>query len=257
VNDTTSVGRIFSGRLSYRKGAMVLHMMRYKIGDTDFFQSVKNYLADPNLAYGYAKTIDLQNHFETVTGENLTEFFNDWFRGEGYPSFQVDWNYDNVDNNVHFTVNQTQSHNSVSFFETPLPIKVIGTGGQELLLRLELTQNGQQFIESVPFEVVNIEIDPTVQLISRNNSSTLNTDDVISLDNAIKIFPNPVNDVLTISNESSFQILTLSLFNMLGQQVAVFDNPLSEINLKDLSVGVYSIKIEIDAKVLYKTIIKE
>ena len=81
VSDTTSVNKIFDGRLSYSKGAMILHMLRYKLGDTDFFQAIKNYLADPDLAFSYAVTKDLQNHLETVSGEDLTEFFNDWFYG--------------------------------------------------------------------------------------------------------------------------------------------------------------------------------
>ncbi|MCK5638636.1 MAG: M1 family metallopeptidase, partial [Flavobacteriaceae bacterium] len=54
VSDTTSVNRIFDGRLSYRKGAMILHMLRYKLGDDQFFQALKNYLADPDLAFSYA-----------------------------------------------------------------------------------------------------------------------------------------------------------------------------------------------------------
>ena len=56
--DTTSVNRIFSGRLSYNKGAMVLHMLRKKIGDANFFQGLKNYLNNTNHAYAYAKTED-------------------------------------------------------------------------------------------------------------------------------------------------------------------------------------------------------
>lgn len=38
VNDISNVGRIFNGRLSYAKGAMVLHMIRWKIGDEAFLQ---------------------------------------------------------------------------------------------------------------------------------------------------------------------------------------------------------------------------
>ena len=46
VNDTTSIGTIFSSRLSYSKGAMVLHMLRWKMGDELFCQAIKNYLKD-------------------------------------------------------------------------------------------------------------------------------------------------------------------------------------------------------------------
>ena len=43
-NDTTSVGRIFSSSLSYKKGAFLLVMLRGILGDKDFFQAIKNYL---------------------------------------------------------------------------------------------------------------------------------------------------------------------------------------------------------------------
>ena len=62
----TNVNRIFNSRLSYDKGAMVLEMLRFKMGDVAFFQALKNYLADTNLAFKYAATSDLKAHLEAV-----------------------------------------------------------------------------------------------------------------------------------------------------------------------------------------------
>ena len=73
--DTTSVNRIFNSSLSYNKGAYVLHTLRWKVGDTAFFKGVRNYLNDPALAYGFARTADLKRHIEATSGQNLTEFF--------------------------------------------------------------------------------------------------------------------------------------------------------------------------------------
>ena len=67
-SEALNVNRIFSGRLSYNKGAMVIHMLRWKMGDTAFFQAIQNYLADSNLAYKYAVTTDLKSHLEAVYG---------------------------------------------------------------------------------------------------------------------------------------------------------------------------------------------
>ena len=44
-DDTTSVNRIFNGRLSYKKGAYLLHMLRWKLGDSLFFTAIKNFTA--------------------------------------------------------------------------------------------------------------------------------------------------------------------------------------------------------------------
>ncbi|MEI2747578.1 MAG: M1 family aminopeptidase [Ferruginibacter sp.] len=72
MNDTTSVGRIFSGRLSYNKGSYLVGMLRLKLGDAAFFEGIKNYVNDPAVKYGYARTADLKRNLEAASGKNLT-----------------------------------------------------------------------------------------------------------------------------------------------------------------------------------------
>ena len=43
---------------------MVLHMLRWELGDSAFFQGVRNYLNDPQNAYAYGQTQELINHLE-------------------------------------------------------------------------------------------------------------------------------------------------------------------------------------------------
>ncbi len=168
--DTTSVDRIFDYRLTYKKASMVLHMLRYKLGDTDFFGAIQNYLADPELAFGYARTIDLQNHFEAQSGFDLDNFFADWYTGEGHPSYQLQWNQSGDD--AYFLINQSQSHPSVSFFEMPVPVKVNGSDGQSQWLRLENTENGQLYVENVSFPITSVQVDPERELITGYNRGT-------------------------------------------------------------------------------------
>ena len=89
ASDETNVNRIFSSRLSYNKGAMVLNMLRLKLGTTNFLQGLRNYLNDVDLAYDYAVTPDLIEHLEAVSGLDLTEFFNDWVYKQGYPIYSI------------------------------------------------------------------------------------------------------------------------------------------------------------------------
>lgn len=193
VDDTTNVDRIFSGRLSYAKGAMVLHMLRWVCGDAAFFGGIRNYLADPKLAYSYAKTADLQRHFESASGKNLSGFFADWYTGQGHPSYQITWAQD-ASNQLTFTVKQTQTHPSVSYFELPLPIRVKGTQGQIKDLVLNHTANGQTFQEKVDFAVATVTFDPDLWLISQNNTVqkvTVGTHDLSVQGFALRIEPNP------------------------------------------------------------------
>ena len=58
VTDTTSVSRIFSGRLSYNKGAYLHHMLRWILGDEIFFQGMRSFLN--TYSYDYARTPQFQ-----------------------------------------------------------------------------------------------------------------------------------------------------------------------------------------------------
>ncbi len=256
VTDTSSVSRIFDSRLSYRKGAMILHMLRYKLGDEAFFSGLKNYLADPQLAYSYARTSDLQQHLESVSGEGLDEFFNDWFYGQGYPIYEVVWNQDASDQTVHFQVNQRQSHTSVSFFEMPLPVLVNGTSGESEKLRLEVSQDKQLFSVQVDFQVSSIQIDPESHLISRNNRAVLGLDQD-SLENIVSIYPNPVDDELNISGDGIIQIRKISIYNVLGKKILEQTNPKNSIAMQQLEFGLHLVVIDTDQGSLHKTILKK
>ena len=168
VNDTTDIGRIFSGRLSYAKGAMVLNSLRWVCGDSAFFAGARNYLNAPGIAFGYARSSDLRFHLEQASGKDLAGFFEDWVVGEGYPSYQLTWAQDTFQ---HLTIalSQQQSHPSVSFFELPVPVR-FSNGQQDTTLVLQHINNGQTFDFDLGFAATTVAIDPDLWLISKGNS---------------------------------------------------------------------------------------
>lgn len=127
VTDTSNVNNIFSSRLVYNKGALILHMLRWKLGDVPFFQSIYNYINHPALAYGFARTPQLKAVIENTTGVNLTDFFNDWLYGQGWPNYTITWSKDIVCQKVYATINQSHSANQGTYFELPVPISFSGT----------------------------------------------------------------------------------------------------------------------------------
>lgn len=214
--EALNVNRIFNGRLSYYKGAMVLHMLRFKLGDTLFFQALKNYLADSNLAYKYAVTADLQTHLEAAYGSSLAEFFNDWVYGQGYPTYSIAVQ-NNFNGTVALTVNQTQSDPSVPFFEMPVPVRVLGAGGEQMDLVLNHNSNGETFVKNVPFVVTSVVFDPNKDLISKNSSVTLATDN-FKLE-GMKLYPNPSKNQITLQLADGISIRKSIIYNVLGQKV--------------------------------------
>ncbi|WKK65484.1 M1 family aminopeptidase [Lutimonas zeaxanthinifaciens] len=256
VNDTTSVGRIFNGRLSYRKGAMILHMLRYKLGDDAFFRGIKNYLKDPDLAFSYALTSDLQRHLEEASGKGLEEFFKDWYYGEGYPSYEAIWSQKESDLILNIRIRQEQSHPSVSFFEMPVPVTVTGPFGEIEKLRLEVSENDQMFSAQLNFRAISVEIDPDYQLISKNNNAVLGLDDD-SLQNMISVYPNPATDVLNIGLKGIIQIEKITIYNILGEKMMEKKDPSNRISLQRLEFGLHLVVIETDQGTMRKTILKK
>ncbi len=254
AQDTTSVNRIFNSRLSYDKASMVLHMLRKKLGDADFFQGATNYLNDPALAFGYAKTQDLIRNMETTSGKNLTEFFNDWIYGEGYPSYTVRWNQQDS-SSINIKISQTQSHPSVSFFEAPVPIRLRGTQGEMLDLVLDNTSNGQYFQPTVNFEVQSVLFDPEYDLISQYNNVVLG---ISNLDFAseIVLYPNPTSGMINIQKPNSLHIDKIRIYNALGELIGsrLFSETL---DLSKFATGILFIQMESSEGLINKTVVKE
>jgi len=252
--DTTDVSRIFNGRLSYSKGAMALHMLRKKIGDTDFYQGMQDYLSDPDLAYNYAKTEDFIPIMEQASGSDLTEFFSDWIYNEGYPSYTITWNQISA-TQVRFVVGQVQSHVSVSFFEAPLPVRVIGTGGETLDYLLDNTINNEEFFRDVSFNIASVVFDPEYDLISKDNQILLSDEEFV-FDEEFLMFPNPANDEIHIRKPTEMEIFKIKIFNILGQLIS--DQLYSEtLQLNQLASGVHFVRFETNQGTFHKSLIKK
>jgi hypothetical protein len=209
--DTTNVNRIFDSRLSYSKGGMVLHQLRWVIGDSAFFTGMRNYLEDPDLRFGFALTNDYKEHMEATSGKDLTQYFDDWIYKEGYPSYQVIYSQDGF-HNTSVTINQTQSHASVEFFHLPVPLKFYGQGSDTIVV-LDNTFSGQVFTVNPGFVIDSVQFDPDYWLISANNHVALGLDD-LPAGKAFSLFPNPCNEKLVASHNlgtiESVEVLDLS-----------------------------------------------
>ncbi|WP_417352808.1 M1 family aminopeptidase [Flavobacterium alkalisoli] len=232
------VGRIFSSRLSYNKGAMVVSMLRYVLGDEDFFQGIRNYLDDEALAYSYATTPDLQAHLEAASGMDLTEFFNDWVYNQGYPIYDVT-TQDLGGGQAKITINQQQSHNSVDFFEMPVKVRLLSSEGETFDVLLDNTFSGQEFTVNVPFAVAGFEFDPEKDIICSNSAFLSRPQFNLS---QVKMYPNPVKDELHITLPQNATIQKAVFYNVLGQR-EMETGPQTQWNVSQLSSGIHFINL--------------
>lgn len=240
VSDTTSVGRIFNGRLSYSKGSYLLHMLRWKLGDEKFFKGIRNYLGE--LKFKYARTTDLMDHLELVSDMDLKEFFNDWFYGEGYPSYHLSYQL-NDDNSIALRLNQTTSHPSVTFFEMPVPV-YFSNGIKDTIVVLDHLYDGQEYSLNLGFKPDSIAVDPDQWLISANNTveeGMINKTNDYS--NFIQVSPNPFKDEIKINTAFNNMSLFYRLYNTQSKIISSgFLNPEYRLQIEG-NPGIYFIEI--------------
>lgn len=254
--DTNNNGSIFNGRLSYRKGSYLLRMLEFKLGETAFFQGVRNYLADASLAYGYARNSDLKQHLEATSGQNLTEFFKDWYYGEGYPTYTIKWAQNN--SILDIIISQEQSHSSVSYFEMPIPLKLFGATKDTTII-IDNLYNNQFVTQNIDFTIDSISFDPELWLITKNDTVE-NHNSLVNLSiNDFTVYPNPTSNLLTISSHNVLK--EIRFYNMVGKLVKY--NNFSDSNYREiidisaLSKGIYLVKINGQEANVVKKIVKD
>ncbi|MBK7465412.1 MAG: T9SS type A sorting domain-containing protein [Saprospiraceae bacterium] len=250
VDDTTSVGRIFNGRLSYDKGSYLLHMLRWKLGDDAFFRGVRSYLHETQ--FNFAHTHQLQANLEQASGQNLDEYFKDWFTGHGYPSYQLNWNQNNS-NQLYVQLNQTTSDASVAFFEMPVPVLFSGEG-RDTLVRFDHLFSGESFTVPLDFKITSVKFDPDLWLLSANNTVNQVTSVHDQLPEELihfQVSPNPSNEnfVVTLELKKPEKVI-LSLINATGnivtQQQLEFNSDRKKIMLQksSLTAGNYFVRLQ-------------
>ncbi len=237
VVDTTIVGNIFSWRLSYSKGAMLLHMLRWTIGDDNFFHGIRNYLTDPALQYGFGRTYQLKAHLEATSGMDLTEFFDSWFTGEGYPLYDVQWSQ-TPDNIVHIAINQEQSV-AANYFKMKIPLQAIGTGiNQEIIVQNDF--NGQTYDIQLSGPIDELQFDPKHWIVAKSGVTLVNTVDP-SISEQLSLAPNPVHDILSLST-NDLSIESLEIFDLSGKLLLRSGNAFTgkqNIDVNHLKAGKY------------------
>jgi hypothetical protein len=244
VDDTTSVGRIFDSRLSYYKGGLILHQLRWIMGDSIFFAGIRNYVKDPAIIYGYSHTSDLKRNMEAAWGHDLTWYFNDWLYGQGYPTYTINY-FQDQQGTVSLSMNQKQSHSSVDFFEMPVPLKFFGAG-KDTILVFNNTFSGQTFTAKPGFAVDSIQFDPAQWLISANNTISLGIAPTPEM-KAVAVFPNPARYQIDVQY-STAETPAAKAISPDGRIIALKQNGQNasciSFDVSNLATGMYILRLE-------------
>jgi aminopeptidase N len=240
VPDTTDVSRMFSGRLTYDKGAAILHTMRSIINnDSLFFSGLRLYLQ----TYGgsTASVPQFKALMENHSGLNFSDFFQEWYYGEGFPTFSIE--YLHLNDTLWLSVSQTTSvPTSVPFFHVPLELRVQRPSG-DTVVRMNLTQPTSTAIVPCTGSLTGLVIDPNQWLINQDGSITMNGSlSMTEWKSALQPYPNPTTDRLWLTGLEENLPYTILDASGRARQKGLW-NTAQGITTKTLSSGVYFLQI--------------
>jgi len=243
VADTTSVNRIFDGRLTYTKGGYLLHMLRWEMGDDRFFKGMHDYLTDPSVAKGFASQEKFVQHMEAAADTSFTEFFKDWYYGQGYPTYHMNYVPDLLQPNRQILhISQSPSNASVSFFEMHVPVR-IWKDGLSWDLRLYNTRQDQEFVISED-RVDSVQFDPQQWLCARADKITSASE--LKNPALIQIIPDyTVKKIHVVLPDYSGKE-SLRIFDMNGRLILnrMLQAKESWIAMNELRNGIYLVEVQ-------------
>ncbi|MES2629697.1 MAG: M1 family aminopeptidase [Bacteroidota bacterium] len=242
VPSGANVSRIFDSRLTYYKGALVLHMLRWTVGNDVFFRTLRTYLNKPNLQYGFALTDQLRAEFEKSSGRDLKGFFDQWIYKEGFPTYQVQWS--NSGGKVEAVIRQTTSHPSVSFFRMDLPLR-FKNADHDTIIRAKSDFNGQRYTFLLNFTPDSLIVDPDRWLLM-GPAAVFRGEP--GSDPQPVLYPNPSKDFLNLwlPGNTGFSE-TVEVFDQLGRKVDArvlsVQEHMIRLDINNLSEGAYTITL--------------
>ncbi|HUQ31565.1 MAG TPA: M1 family aminopeptidase [Pyrinomonadaceae bacterium] len=151
---------------AYKKGALVLHMLRETVGDELFWKALHRYLEENK--YKPVESADLQRIFEETTGKRLDWFFDQWVYKAGYPELRVRSFYQAPTRKLTLEVTQTQSAEAMTPLVFRLPVQIeIGTDAGEKTESIEITRRTQRFTFQLDGKPLMIRFDKGARILKK------------------------------------------------------------------------------------------
>ncbi len=231
--------RIFDYRLSYKKGAAIVHMIRHELGsDSLFFSILKEFLV--RYRHGTATGNDFRQILEENSGKDFRPFFDQWYFGEGFPTLTCTWMHRN--DTLYINTLQTTS-SSTPLFNLLVDFRVNVNGKDTLITRRQQT-NFESWQLYLPGQVRELQIDPGKWLLL-DVAGVYET--VIDPDgeSSITVTPGPSQDEVAVYHHPSGSTYDLYLIDASGRILLSrsSDSDMHLLKTRNLTRGIYVILI--------------
>jgi hypothetical protein len=253
---TPSSNTLFNYAITYAKGACVVHMLRYVLGDSLFFNVLNSYCSDTTLKFHSATIADFNAVVNQVTGVDYGWFFDQWLFQPNHPVYQNRYDFENVGAGqwkVNLVLAQVQTN--APFFQMPVEVKIRFQDNSDTLMRVMNDINNQRFGWFFDKHPVSISFDPENQIVLKTASTLVGIPASgkeyyrFAID---QVVPNPANSEATLKYSlSDAGIVTITIADISGRLQAVpftgFLQPGSHecrVNLDGYPSGPYLITIQ-------------
>jgi aminopeptidase N len=249
--EVEDVYRLFSYGLSYKKGAILLHMIRFILDDDElFFEVMRSYL--DRYKNGLATGADFQAILEEVSEMDFSCFFEQWYYVEGYPVFLLYW--EQQGDSLLLRSEQTGTAAQVTpLFQIPFEIEIVYSNQQSQRVRLTQESSEDEFSLAVDGMVDRIIFDPDNHLLK-----TATVIQRIPTDQPFRYGPNPVSSELTIQFTNASLIDAVRITSFSGQEIfktTDAENPLI-LDLSTYADGPYLLELTSASKSYLERILK-
>jgi hypothetical protein len=195
---TPPTGTLFNTAVTYNKGACVLHMLRYTLGDSLFFAVLKAYATDAvNFKLGNVVTADFITKVSQVAGQDMSWFFT-WVYQPNHPVYGNTYNITSLGSGqwqIGFKARQTQTN--ASFFPMPLTLRISFTSGLDTTLRVMNNINNQVFAFRFGRQPALLVFDPNNDIVIKQGNTTVGS--TLSTPTLVSPPPDTLNQPLTMS----------------------------------------------------------
>jgi aminopeptidase N len=239
---TLTPERIFDGRLSYKKGALLLHMIRFELqDDTTFFNVFKEY--QNTFSDSTATGLDFMKVLEDVSGKDFSVFFDQWYFGEGYPEYTIRWKQKG--DSLFFTSSQQSTSETTPLFKMTVKYDLRYSDGTDTSILVYQNENYQEFNIPVNKTVTQMIFDPDLDIIAKGKIIKIIEDS----DNLyFTLSPVPCSDYINIDFSPLYEpsMRKISVFNAIGQKVSESESAdmIIRINTYSLESGLYFVRVE-------------
>ncbi len=152
--------------IGYGKSMMFNNMLRYEFGDELFLKAYAKFNNDNK--FRKASFNDIKASFETVTGKDLTSFFDQWLKRTGAPNIKLtDVNVKEKKKQYSLSFNIAQTQNE-DVFDVNIPVVVYLENETTVTHeKINLSKRIQEYSFNYASKPLRVDIDPQFEIIRR------------------------------------------------------------------------------------------